>query len=310
MNGQPAYVMNPKLHVLESDHKDGAAFTLIELLVVMATLAVLATMLLPALAGTRPNIQAFQCMNNHRQIVLAWRMYADDNNDLMPPNDWYSGPPGLTPYFAPPRNLNWVGGIMDSSPADSQNTNTVMLVQWAALGPYNRSAATYHCPADKSFAPGQAPRVRSVSMNAAVGTAWNQGTPAKGSPVGSTWLSGTYSTGPNNSIWQTYGKISAIVRPKPEGLFVILEEHPDSISDPVFFVAMGATAVNGNPTSNTILDSPASYHNGACNFAFADEHVELHKWVGSRIEQGGNNYPAADSIADLRWIQQRTTAAK
>ena len=66
-------------------------FTLVELSVVLATLAVLAALLYPALAATHPDSQAFQCLNNQRQIMLAWQMYATDNHDVLPPNDWYSG---------------------------------------------------------------------------------------------------------------------------------------------------------------------------------------------------------------------------
>ena len=63
--------------------KTGAGgFTLVELAVVIATVAVLAALLLPALAGTRPNAQAFQCLENQRQLILAWQMYAQDNSDI------------------------------------------------------------------------------------------------------------------------------------------------------------------------------------------------------------------------------------
>ena len=60
--------------VLEKNADVG--FTLIELFVVIATVAVLAALLLPALAGTRPNTQSFQCLENQRQLILAWQMYA------------------------------------------------------------------------------------------------------------------------------------------------------------------------------------------------------------------------------------------
>ena len=95
-----------------------AGFTLIELFIVLATMAVLAAVLLPALAGTKPNTQAFQCLNNQRQIMLAWQMYAADNGDLLPPNDFYSG--GSAPvqaWFGPKKGqCNWVGGGEDNRP--------------------------------------------------------------------------------------------------------------------------------------------------------------------------------------------------
>ena len=78
--------------IFKNDRKDG--FTFMELLVVIATVGMLAVLLLPALAGTKPNSQSFQCMENQRQMVLASQMYSDDNGGKIAPNYPQGGPNG------------------------------------------------------------------------------------------------------------------------------------------------------------------------------------------------------------------------
>src|SRR5437667_12547502 len=87
--------------------KSGSGFTLIELLVVIAIIAILAAMLLPALSRAKCRAQSVQCMNNSRQLMLAWRMYAEENRDWLPFGYAVSaGPPDNRPYL-------WVKGIID-----------------------------------------------------------------------------------------------------------------------------------------------------------------------------------------------------
>ncbi|MEY2430006.1 MAG: hypothetical protein QOJ40_2891 [Verrucomicrobiota bacterium] len=254
-------------------------FTLIELLVVIAIIAILAAMLLPALARAKQRAQSLSCMNNSRQLMLGWRLYADDNSDLLAPNDY----PYLTPYFTAPnkdRLKSWVCGTMEQ-PFDAGNDIELVDPVGTALAAYVPSKATYHCPADTYLDPNtHKVHARSYSMNSAVGTTWcsfyANGSPALGAPVQGGWLPGS-SYNANQTTWLTYGKMASFTRPGPANTWVILDENPYSINDGSFAVSAAAT------TGNTyLIDYPSGYHAGAGGMSFVDGHAIIHKWMDAR----------------------------
>jgi len=290
--------------------KTGAGgFTLLELAVVIATVAVLTALLLPALAGTRPNTQAFQCLGNQRQLILAWQMYAQDNSDLLPPNDY----PYTTAAPVDGTEKNWVFGSMVVARDVLYGTRYQVDPTLTSLALYNTNPAAYKCPADTSLYHGY-PLARSVSMNGAVGTRWwsaglgggNAYGPV-GSPVGGGWLTGTYQD--PNPLYRTYGKASSMTKPGPSSTWVIMDENPLTINDACLNICM----------QPYLVDYPANYHNGAAGISFADGHTEMHKWVDvfAGVPPGGGAIPQVviltppDSQSqDLAWIQFRTSALK
>jgi prepilin-type N-terminal cleavage/methylation domain-containing protein/prepilin-type processing-associated H-X9-DG protein len=301
-------------------NRDG--FTLIELCVVIATVAVLASILLPALANTHPDSQAFQCLNNQKQIMLGWQMYAADNSDLLPPND-YPFTTGFVQSTLAQQDKEkcWVVGTM-TSPFDgaAKNANKTILDPHTLISPYAPFIGVYHCPADNYVDPNyHSVHSRSISMNSAVGTIWSvfyaSGSPPLGSPVGGGWLPGVaYNAG--QTAWLTYGKISSFTRPGPANTFVIMDESPFSINDSS--IVISAYAAVGN---TYLIDSPAGDHGGAAGIAFADGHVIIHKWQDIRtysptVSAGGSGGPSSTSLhptpddLDCFYLAPITSAAR
>jgi hypothetical protein len=231
------------------------AFTLLELIVILAVCGLLALMLLPALAQVRPDSQAFQCLNNLRQMSRSWKMYSEDFNGRI-----VSSYPNFGGFKG-----TWCDGSADSGGTISYNYGGAdpAGIQSGLLWPYTRALGLYHCPTDHRIADAVAvpaqfkgkPILRSISMNAYL----------DGASLGANpdW-DVTNPSGARDPKYPVYVQETEIRQPKQT--FVLIDEDQASINDGMFLLDI---------TGRKLYDLPSRAHRFGYGICFADGHAEI-----------------------------------
>ena len=259
------------------------AFTLIELLVVIAIIAILASLLLPALARGKGEALRIRCITNVKQLSTAGFLYTGDNNDFFVPN---GGGDLITP--------TWVVGSFATVPRDATNWALITNPKYALFAPYLKELGVYRCPSDRVAGTGvgnpEHPRVRSYAMNGYVGF---QGADFLGIP---------------NAKYVIFKKTTDLRTMAASDLMMFVDMNPMSICRPMFGVRMD--------TDSIIFQYPASHHNRGGVFSFADGSLESHRWRDDRMVNPpkGIDFHAhsqsAPKCVDIKWLQAHATVLK
>ena len=255
------------------------AFTLVELLVVIAIVGLLAALLLPTLARARIHAKRVQCLSNEKQLAFVWSMYAADNNDWLVPNGC-SNPPDTSQRL-------WVQGAF-VDPVARITSRYILDPKYAAFADYLKNIKVYVCPTDRATVKvyGKAyPTLRSYALNAYLG--W----------VGR-W---DIRLSPDYKVFLKHSSAMAA-----SGTILFQDVQSDSICWPYFGVRM---------QDESFFNFPNTSHNQRGNVAFADGHIEAHKWLDARTlrafspDYHGHNDPSPGN-ADLAWLRAHTTVEK
>jgi len=280
----------PRAISFEKTNND--AFTLIDLVAVVLISGILGALLLPALASTKPNSQAFQCVENQRQLARGWQMYAQDNDGRLARNGDEGSQPISPADTTSAHASQWCPGRVDAGAPNITDLTNILWIKAGCIYPYVNQPGVYRCPADVSTATifgHQLLRVRSISMNAWIGpyNIWNPSV--------------------NGRIFYKESDLGVM---GAANVWLFMDENPYSINDGCMaeFTPPGPTTA----ANLTWVDYPASYHNGGAGISFCDGHAQIRKWTDATVLNLRTLNPPSmpsnpQNCPDLPWLQAHTT---
>ena len=257
------------------------AFTLIELLVVIAIIAIVASLLLPALSKAKASAQSIRCASNLKQLQLAWQMYAEDHNQRLVPN-WTMFPTLANGGYQDSYSLtnSWVAGT-------AWNNDSTAGIHQGALWPYTQSEGVYRCPSDKSLWPcgsRRVPRPFNVAL--------------------SVYVNGGYN-GINGPAMDPLVAVTLPAIRQPSRWFTFMDEEEASMTCGAFFLFQDQT---------DFWYMIPGYRDKSCgaNVAFVDGQVHFKKWQYLGRTREGLETPVRNQKdrADLAWVVSLLPSAR